>query len=415
MTEDFFMNSQASSFDMRKSLWKLQRRKHLTDTILEVNGVEYHCHRIILAIQEGYFSTILKSGFVEEKLPRFEVRLPDPMNLFGKVLKYMYTGDTKFLNSRNAMAVIAIAWYLQLKPLQKCAEKAFPIDFSSDSLNEVLYQMKSAFIPSLPPAIASYIAKNFYNCLNNQEIYSFSQRYIMNIIGNKDIKIENERQLINFLSTYAKINQLEILQDFSKYIHWQMLTPSEWNLIPWNDFMKENKQKQHLNNYINITKGYENIGPIIIAMNTSTHTKMKSYLLRYEPPIVHFFNESDDFFNYSVKFHYNAIKFPKDDVITKSNSQIQLGFKPKYAGSFQTLNIHLDKPGMNLITVSMTLINNDEKIIRMKQNPQSKEFFSASINERLPFIGLSIFFDVNDKQSYKLIALTANGFWFSYN
>src|SRR4051812_22417497 len=80
-----------------------------SDLTLVVNGQkEYRVHKLILASNSDFFKKLLFNDFKESFSGRVEIGFADPDNVFGDVLRFLYTGKIN-ISKLNAVALLATA------------------------------------------------------------------------------------------------------------------------------------------------------------------------------------------------------------------------------------------------------------------------------------------------------------------
>jgi hypothetical protein len=82
----------------------------------------YHVHRIVLAYSSDFFRTLLSSDFKEKRQLTIQLNFPDPLNVFPKILQFMYQGCLD-ISLKNVVALLTQAdHYLMPQLLAQCRE-----------------------------------------------------------------------------------------------------------------------------------------------------------------------------------------------------------------------------------------------------------------------------------------------------
>jgi hypothetical protein len=89
-----------------------------SDLTLVVNGKkEYKVHKLILASNSDFFKKLLFNDFKESFSGRVEIGFADPDDVFGDVLRFLYTGKIN-IGKHNAVALLATADHYLIESLK---------------------------------------------------------------------------------------------------------------------------------------------------------------------------------------------------------------------------------------------------------------------------------------------------------
>ena len=106
--------------DAFKALASLYQRGELCDVVLHAGGLEFSAHKVVLVACCPYFSAMFRSGMIETKDNRVELREVDPKAL-GLVLQLLYTGKIT-LTIQNVQNLLSLSCLFQLENLREaCA------------------------------------------------------------------------------------------------------------------------------------------------------------------------------------------------------------------------------------------------------------------------------------------------------
>ncbi|OHT15542.1 hypothetical protein TRFO_02876 [Tritrichomonas foetus] len=420
---EFVKNSLLSKFRMNDSLfaargerlWELQQKKLFYDVVLEVDKDRYECHRNVLISNGGYFYDLFMNNFQESHADEIYLRVPDPTKCFPYVLKYLYTGDSSFLNGENAFSILTISWYLQLDQLRQEAETVISRSIEFKQIKQIIHAItNSPFIPPLPNGFNKVIASNFGKLMCDEDFLCFPIKLIKSFLTSTSLRVPSEFELVKWLSQYCTYNNENPVQ-FRNIVKWQFLSENEWNQINYQSFIEERAKNMILNTRNKSISQAPYLSSILLALNSTSYEQTLSLLNRYSSLNINYFENANNLLKNPQEYHLKVTGFFQNSLeikIARENPNIQF-----YISEFEIiLSTPKGVPMMGLQATSsfgpqtfndISPISNDKEVVNIK--------FKYNVNDRFPFESLIIRFVNDDNRNFKIQSSSFTGFWFNIN
>lgn len=281
-----------------EKLWENYQKGRFTDVEIRIGDYTYKCHKVILSIPGSYFYSLFSDSFEDSTEKTIEINLIDKYNQFPCIIKYLYLGDTSFIDSSNALIILYFSVYLTLKDLEnRC------IDYINNEMKDakadlLINQILSTKIFNLQDKYIECISSNLYNIENEELLYCLPFRHFLALVESYELKIKKEfdllRYIINYIK-YAEEHETPLTEDdkssLKDVIQWEAIQSSEYDQIDYTPLMSTEEKRVHVKNTGKILCGI-NYNPIIkVALSQPTIEMKKTLLSRYVPSIVKFFDD----------------------------------------------------------------------------------------------------------------------------
>ena len=394
---------------IRRRFWEYQKQDRYTDVTVSVDSREYRCHKLILAATGGFWESALTSGF-EESLPEcsfIELRLSDPTNIFGNVLKYIYCGDTSWLTTGNALHAFIFAVYLNLQGLEDAIERMFE-DVSSDLVEKVLARLVTLPLPLVPQSVIGFMASHFYQMVDNEVLYSLPIVVLQNIFRSDRLRMHSEAEVVRAMARYHGMHHLSQIdrETLEQCVVWQNLSLNDWDAVDWRPFISEKKATMIQKRVREAIEENRYYGWFSVVLNTPHIEVAISRLTRYVPPKVERFPMTVEFFENPSKYHVAGAGISK----TETNSYIEM--KRGYGLYLEALEFSWEGTGnVQIISVRCQPVGRPEAY-----NAKSMDFQAANVSKiRLPMQERELFQKVHfvftiPKSRFRLLTAKAQGF-----
>ncbi|XP_035677107.1 kelch-like protein 24 [Branchiostoma floridae] len=165
------------------------------DVVVEVEGIEFPCHRAVLA-STPYFKTMLSSNFAESSSNVVHLHETDSSS-FSKILEFLYTGEIS-ISKDDVQDVLQTAHMLQFdKILQYCQK------FIQDNLcpNNCLGVLRLADmygdLSDLKKSARTMAVSNFSEATQDEEFLSLSLEDLLDLLRDDDLTATTEDDVVN--------------------------------------------------------------------------------------------------------------------------------------------------------------------------------------------------------------------------
>ena len=312
---------------IRSHFWEFQKQGRYTDVTVAVDGREYRCHKLILAATGGFWESALTGGF-EESLPDcsfIDLRMSDPANIFGNILKYIYCGDTSWLTTGNALHAFIFAVYLNLRGLEDAIERLFE-NINSDLVEKVLARLVRLPMPLVPQSVIGFMASHFYQMVENEVLYSLPTVIVQNIFRSDRLRMHSEAEVVRAMARYHAMHKLSEIdrETLGECVVWQNLSLDDWDAVDWRPFIREGRATKIRERVREAIESDRHYGWFSVVLNTPHIEAAINRLTRYVPPRVEVFPMTVEFFENPAKYHVVGTGISKTE--TKSYIEMKRGY-----------------------------------------------------------------------------------------
>ncbi|CAL1539783.1 unnamed protein product, partial [Lymnaea stagnalis] len=178
--------------------------EELQDFVVEVEGKEFKCHRLILSACSGFFRGLLRSGMKESQKLRTKLEGVS-METFTDILETLYTGCNN-LTRDNVLNVWLASDQLQITVVfDNC------VDFITNnicnetviSVWEIASQLMHKNIIELCTTFINFIKKNYEHVINSETFLCLSETYLLEIINGQDLIVSTEDVVIESILNWV--------------------------------------------------------------------------------------------------------------------------------------------------------------------------------------------------------------------
>ena len=394
------------NFDETRDLfWQFQRQGLFTDVTLSIGDSVYNCHKIILAATTGFFKNLLTSGF-NESLPFTTVinlGVDDPAGIFENVLKYIYSGNISWVTPTNALATYHLATYFGLQGLCDAANNIFK-NTSVMTPERIIDQILSSGSSFVPDSAIGCIASKFNQLTESDSLLQLPIGVLSRVVKSPDLRIRSDGDIVNVLSRYHNIHKLSDahLKLLGKAIHWQLLSPTEWETLDWRPFITENFANRVQQGVQAARAANPKFWRLQLVLNSPNIQTAVQRLTKYVPPRVHYFKLTEDFFTQPVAFHrvghmFSMTRLEQTLEMAKGYGVFLSEMRFSWKGNVQIVTIKSEPVGLRTERVETALIHGENHV---KVNLRDRELMQK----------VTIIFTVADTRGFRLVSAKAEGF-----
>ncbi|XP_002739684.2 kelch-like protein 21 [Saccoglossus kowalevskii] len=184
----------------RAILLSLNEMRHipkLTDTVIEVAGKYFQCHRAVLASGSDYFKAMFTNEMQEKKCNHVKLNEVNP-RIFKILLDFLYTPQM-LLNSSCLEEVLVTANYLQIQSeilTDHCA-KLMLDKLSLSNCLKVLNSSPALLCPAVDREAITLIITHFCSLYKSKEFLELSRHHLIEIISNDSLDVNEEDMVLD--------------------------------------------------------------------------------------------------------------------------------------------------------------------------------------------------------------------------
>jgi hypothetical protein len=390
------------------AMWTFREQKKFIDLIIHIGDATYDCHKIVLASVPGYFSDLFSLDFQETVCDEITIRLPDPLNVFPGVLKYLYTKDLSFVTPENALSLHFQAIYFRLPELKQATEALFQRIDRRSGLH-LLQQIAHVPLVFFPSQVVKFFAQSFHQFCTNPLFIELPPALLHQILGDGALRLLKERQFIDFLSEFNERHHFsrENLEKYRKLVQWKFLTEADWDVVNWQLLISAERKAQ----FLEIRRKKEGMGTtfanVLLALEAPDPRIGIASLQRYYPPVIDTFTFEDNFFENPRKFHVN------EKLLNKKNTELVISMVGSASLYISAIKAVLPlKRNVDLLTIVSETITRGKTLERTFSpvNADGTAVFDFKLSDRVPLSVMTLRFTVQDVKKFAITSIAADGF-----
>ncbi|XP_035693490.1 kelch repeat and BTB domain-containing protein 8-like [Branchiostoma floridae] len=208
------------------SVGDLQKAEELQDVVLEVEGWQFPCHRLVLSAASPYFRAMFTCGMAESRQKTVVLQGLDPA-MFGEILSYMYSG-TVHVSLDTVQPLYQAADLLQLDYLRNTCS-SYMAKNVEDSTCVDLYKFADVFsVNMVLKQCLQYICSHFVKVASSEEFCSLSVNQLTGIISQDELDVKKETTVWEAVVRWvqhSREDRLHHLPSILPHIRFNLLTP----------------------------------------------------------------------------------------------------------------------------------------------------------------------------------------------
>ncbi len=173
-----------------------------SDLTLVVNGKkEYRVHKLILASNSDFFKKLVFNDFKESFSGRVEIGFADPDDVFGDVLRFLYTGKVN-ISKQNAVALLATADHYLIESLKSVSLTYINEMIHRDNALEVLCQAIRYQVVDVMDICVGVVARNFWRIDQTRDLSEIPWHVFVKILEHPVLAIKEESTLFKCICKF---------------------------------------------------------------------------------------------------------------------------------------------------------------------------------------------------------------------
>eukprot|EP01087_Luapelamoeba_hula_P017825 TRINITY_DN5652_c0_g1_i1.p1 TRINITY_DN5652_c0_g1~~TRINITY_DN5652_c0_g1_i1.p1 ORF type:complete len:495 (-),score=68.03 TRINITY_DN5652_c0_g1_i1:12-1496(-) len=184
---------------------KLWTTKDLSDITLVLHGEKVKAHRTVLSIWSDHFRAMLEHDrWKESNLAELPVEVEEhEVECFKHMLRYMYTGQTDFVNGDNIVTLISLSNYYGVHHLKETCAAALGQLISDDSLLYFLKICDQYDCKKLEEACGEHLAEHFEEMIGADKLNSLEPSIWAEMLKSDELQITSEEKLFECVVKYC--------------------------------------------------------------------------------------------------------------------------------------------------------------------------------------------------------------------
>ncbi|XP_066301847.1 kelch repeat and BTB domain-containing protein 2-like [Branchiostoma lanceolatum] len=218
----------------------LQKAGVLQDVVLEVEGRQFPCHRLVLSAASPYFRAMFTSNMAESRQKTVVLQGLDA-NIFGEILSYIYSG-TLHVSLDKVQPLYQAADLLQLDYVRDTCSGYMTMNVERSTC-VVLYKFANIFsVDNVRVRCLQYIGRQFQKFASSEEFCSLSVNQLTEIISHDELDVKEETTVWEAVVRWvqhSKEDRLHHLPSILPHIRFNLLTSDDMAAILEHPLVRE--------------------------------------------------------------------------------------------------------------------------------------------------------------------------------
>ncbi|XP_078597302.1 kelch repeat and BTB domain-containing protein 2-like [Branchiostoma floridae x Branchiostoma japonicum] len=232
----------------------LQKAGVLQDVVLEVEGLRFPCHRLVLSAASPYFRAMFTSDMAESRQKTVVLQGLDA-GMFGEILSYIYSG-TLHVSMDKVQPLYQAADLLQLDYVRDTCSSYMAMNVERSTCVD-LYKFADVFsVDSVLKACVQLIHRNFVEVASSVEFCSLSVNQLTEIISHDELDVKEETAVWEAVVRWVQHNRedrLHHLPNILPHIRFNLLTPYNMVAILDHPLVSEDPGRSAIRNVVKET------------------------------------------------------------------------------------------------------------------------------------------------------------------
>ncbi|KAL2097896.1 hypothetical protein ACEWY4_007103 [Coilia grayii] len=212
---------------LQSGLEALRLESSLTDVTLQVQGVDFPCHRVVLAAASQYFKAMFCSDLKEKHEDKIIIKGLDA-DTMAILLNYTYT--SKALITQNTVQKIleAASLFQFTRMVDACANFLAEV-LHPDNCVGILHLADAHSLTSLKTHVQSYIIQKFTLVVAHEEFLELAEDVLVGLLQRDDLAVSEEEHVFEVTMRWVKARAAErtpSLPRVLRHVRLPLLDPS---------------------------------------------------------------------------------------------------------------------------------------------------------------------------------------------
>ncbi|XP_019637084.1 PREDICTED: kelch-like protein 12 [Branchiostoma belcheri] len=230
----------------------LQKNGVLQDVVLEVEGRQFPCHRLVLSVASPYFRAMFTSGMAES---RQKTVILQGLNaaVFKEILSYIYSGCLQVSLDR-VQHLYQAADLLQLDYVRDTCSSYMDMEVGCSTCVD-LYKFGDLFsLDTVRESCLQCIYKHFTKVSSSEEFCSLSVDQLTEIISHDELDVKEETTVWEAVVRWvqhSREDRTHHIPSILPHIRFDLLTPRDMVAILDHPLVREDPGRSTIRNVVN--------------------------------------------------------------------------------------------------------------------------------------------------------------------
>ncbi|MGH0116604.1 UNVERIFIED_CONTAM: hypothetical protein FKN15_014804 [Acipenser sinensis] len=214
------------SSQLQVGLENLRLENSLTDVTLCVDGMEFPCHRVVLAAASNYFRAMFCNDLKEKHEDTIAIKGVDSETM-KILLDYTYTSKV-LITKQNVQRILEAASLFQfLRMVDACANFLTEV-LHPDNCVGILRLADTHSLDTLRTQVQNFLIQNFPQVVTYEEFLDLPEDIFCNILKSDELSVTEEEQVFETVMSWVQSRENErllLLPNILKHVRLPLLDP----------------------------------------------------------------------------------------------------------------------------------------------------------------------------------------------
>lgn len=214
------------SSQLQIGLENLRLENSLTDVTLYVDGMEFPCHRVVLAAASNYFRAMFCNDLKEKHEDTIAIKGVDSETM-KILLDYTYTSKV-LITKQNVQRILEAASLFQfLRMVDACANFLTEV-LHPDNCVGILRLADTHSLDTLRTRVQNFLIQNFPQVVTYEEFLDLPEDIFCNILKSDELSVTEEEQVFETVMSWVQSREnerLSLLPNILKHVRLPLLDP----------------------------------------------------------------------------------------------------------------------------------------------------------------------------------------------
>ncbi|CAH1255400.1 KLHL24 [Branchiostoma lanceolatum] len=202
LEDDSTFHHSLHAADILDSLNDQRLRGQYTDVVVCADGVEFPCHRAVLAASVPYFSAMFGSDMKDSNAEKVEIKQVKA-SVMGELVQYVYTGRVR-ITSHNAQALLEAACMFQCSSLRDGCCRFLTKNLDPCNCLGVQHLADALSCTELYTKAREFSLQHFLEVAQHQEILQIPEDSFVELLSSDDINTDSEEAVFEVAMAWVR-------------------------------------------------------------------------------------------------------------------------------------------------------------------------------------------------------------------
>ncbi|XP_062384016.1 kelch-like protein 6 [Sardina pilchardus] len=192
---------------LQSGLETLRSESSLTDVTLRVQGVDFPCHRVVLAAASQYFKAMFCSDLREKHEDKISIKGLDAETM-EILVNYTYTSKA-LITQHNVQKILEAASLFQFTRMVEACASFLAEALHPDNCVGILHLADAHSLTSLKARVQSYILQRFTLVVAHEEFLELPEDVLVSLLQRDDLAVSEEEHVFEVTMRWVRAREAD--------------------------------------------------------------------------------------------------------------------------------------------------------------------------------------------------------------